>query len=1018
MPILTPHRCATRGLICGVRATSYPVGAARLQRSLVAGRDSSMKSRVRLNSCFFAPSVLLCAFARNLLLGKIAFTQRRGVSRKAQSTNRDNDHKSKLTLTKRDPIIESTMPQKGSPTGAKPAERVFLIDSMSHIFRAFYAPMANRAAPLQTTKGQVTQAVFIFTNMLRKLLQDEKPKYIAAVFESKEKTFRHETFSDYKANRQQMPDDLASQLPYIKRLCEAYNVPTISVPGFEADDVIGALAVQAADKGLQAVIVSNDKDMCQMVRDPLIVCMRQNSQVIKRKEPVPPIEWCDEAWVEKKFGVTAAQVVDLLGLMGDSVDNIPGAPGIGAKGAVQIIQTYGSIENALAHWEEVKHKTYRESLRNNAEIIRKSRELAQIRTDVDVQLDLNQLQARPPDRAAAYDLFRELEFTVLTNEFADGAVATARVAGERQYSIIRNQTELDKMIQGLWEAENVGLAILNSSPIGAGQQQSTRDEHGAHGIAFSAAAGKSAFIDLENFAEGKAAAIGSLRELLGNGLLEKSVHDLKRAVALLAPLGVELAGVADDTLIAAYILDPTRSKYELSDLAREAVGAESGPPNNGWDEPAWRAAESADWTAQVARELRKRIDEKDLDSIYREIELPLAPLLYRIERAGMRVDTKVLADLSQQLGEELGRLTDQICKLAGREFNINSPKQVAECFEELNIISGRKTSTGRVSTSRAVLEELATTHELPRLIIEYRELDKLKSVYTDALPHQIAGDGRIHGQLNQTVAATGRLSSSDPNLQNIPIRTEQGRRIRAAFVAEKGNKLISADYSQLELRLLAHITRDEVMLDAFQKGDDIHNRTARLVFGAKTDEELKDARRFAKIVNFAIAYAIEPWGLSQRVGISRQEARKVIDDYYDTYKGVRRYMDEIPVQAREHGYVRSLYGRIRPLPGINDRNANIRRAAEREGINMPIQGTASDIVKIAMLHVDEAFRREGLDAKMLMQVHDELLVECPKNQAEKVAKTLKREMESAVELDVPLIAETGIGDNWMDAKKQ
>ncbi|HVS82412.1 MAG TPA: DNA polymerase I [Pyrinomonadaceae bacterium] len=911
------------------------------------------------------------------------------------------------------------MPQKGSPAGGKPAERVFLIDSMSHIFRAFYAPMANRAAPLQTSKGQVTQAVFIFTNMLRKLLQDEKPKYIAAIFESGEKTFRHETFTEYKANRQQMPDDLASQLPYIMRLCEAYNVPQISVPGFEADDVIGALAVQAANTGLQAVIVSNDKDMCQMVRDPLIVCMRQNSQVIKRKEPVPPIEWCDEAWVEKKFGVTAGQVVDLLGLMGDSVDNIPGAPGIGAKGAVQIIQTYGSIENALAHWEEVKHKTYRESLRNNTEIIRKSRELAQIRTDVDVQLDLKQLETHPPDRAAAYELFRELEFTALTSEFADGASAAARVTTERNYSIIRSKAELDRVIQGLWEAEHIGVAISNSTLPGAGQQQSTRDEHGASGIAFAKQAGNAAFVDLENFAEGKNAALRPVRELLGNGLLEKSVHDLKRTVALLAPLDVELVGVADDTLIAAYILDPTRSKYELSDLAREAAGAEGGggPPYEGWNEAAWQAAEAADWTAQVARELRKRIDEKDLGSIYREIELPLAPLLYRMERAGMRVDTKVLAELSAHLGEELAKLTDRICKLAGREFNINSPKQVAECFEALNIVSGRKTSTGRVSTSRAVLEELAQTYELPRLIIEYRELDKLKSVYTDALPHQIAADGRIHSQLNQTVAATGRLSSSDPNLQNIPIRTELGRRIRRAFVAERGNKLVSADYSQLELRLLAHITRDEVMLDAFQKGEDIHNRTARLVFGAKTDEELKEARRFAKIVNFAIAYAIEPWGLSQRVGISRQEARKVIDDYYATYKGVRRYMDEIPVQARQDGYVRSLYGRIRPLPGINDRNANIRRAAEREGINMPIQGTASDIVKIAMLHVDEAFRREGLDAKMLMQVHDELLVECPKNEAEQVAKTLKREMESAVELDVPLIADTGVGDNWMDAKR-
>ena len=915
-------------------------------------------------------------------------------------------------------MIEFIMPQEKSPAGTKPAERVFLIDSMSHIFRAFYAPLANRAAPLANSKGQVTQAVFIFTNMLRKLISDEQPKYIAAIFESKEKTFRHETFTEYKANRQEMPDDLASQLPYIKRLCEAYNVPMISVSGFEADDVIGALAVQAAEKNLQAVIVSNDKDMCQLVRDPLIVCMRQNSQVIKRKEPVPAIEWCDEAWVEKKFGVPANKLVDLLGLMGDSIDNIPGAPGVGPKGAVQLIQEYGSIEGALEHWEEIKHKKYRESLRDNAELIRKSRELAQIRTDVEVHLDLDQLERQPPDRAAAYELFRELEFTNLRNEFADGAMATARVASQRTtYSLVRNKAELDALMQRLWEAESVGLALTNSSEPGAGQQYSTRDEHGARGIAFSSADGNSAFVDLDAFVEGRGVAVEGIRELLSNGLLEKTVHDLKRATALLEPLGIELAGVADDTLLAAYVLDPTRSKYDLADLARETVGVESGgPPYEGWSESAWRGVEVADLTAQVARVLRRRLDEKDLGKIYREIELPLAPMLYRMERAGIRLDTEVLAELSRHLGAELAKLTDKICQLAGREFNINSPKQVGECFEALNIVSGRKTSTGRVSTSKAVLEELAQTHELPRLIIEYRELEKLKSVYTDALPHQVAADGRIHGQLNQTVAATGRLSSSEPNLQNIPIRTELGRRIRRAFIAEPGNKLVSADYSQLELRLLAHITRDEVMLDAFQKGEDIHDRTARLVFKAKSDEELREARRFAKIVNFAIAYAIEPWGLSQRVGISRQEARKVIDDYYATYKGVRRYMEEIPIQAREHGYVRSLYGRIRPLPGINDRNANIRRAAEREGINMPIQGTASDIVKIAMLHAEEAFRREGLNAKILMQIHDELLVESPADQAEQVAATLKREMESAVTLDVPLIAETGIGDNWMDAK--
>ena len=909
------------------------------------------------------------------------------------------------------------MPQTQAPAADKPAERVFLIDSMSHIFRAFYAPLSNRAAPLMTSKGQVTQAVFIFTNMLRKLIQDEKPKYIAAVFESKEKTFRHEAFADYKATRTQMPDELASQLPYIRRLCEAYNVPMISLSGYEADDVIGTLAMKAADAGLKAVIVSNDKDMCQLVRDPWIVSMRQNSQVVKRKEPVPPIEWCDEAWVLKKFGVPAGKLVELLGLMGDSIDNIPGAPGVGPKGAVQIIQQFGSIENALNNWEEIKNKRYRESLRDNAELIRKSRELAQIKTDLEVELDLEELEAKPPDRGAAYELFRELEFANLTQEFADGAVASARVTAAREYKQIRTRTELDVLIKQLWEAETIGFAVSNSTPAGAGQQQSTRDDHAARGIAFSTAAGKSAFVDLDNFDGGKNAAIPPLRELFANGLLDKSVHDYKRGTALLAPLGVDLAGVADDTLLAAYVIDPTRSRYDLVDLARDAVGVEGGgPPHDGWSETAWQAVEVADLTAQVAAVMRQRIDEKDLGSIYRDIELPLAPLLYRMERAGMRIDTDVLAELSRNLGDQLATLTDRICQMAGREFNINSPKQVGECFEALNIISGRKTSTGRVSTSKAVLEELALTHELPRLIIEYRELEKLKSVYTDALPHQVAADGRVHGALNQTVAATGRLSSSDPNLQNIPIRTELGRQIRRAFVAEKGNKLISADYSQLELRLLAHITRDAVMLDAFQKGEDIHNRTSRLVFGAQTESELKEARRFSKIVNFAIAYAIEPWGLSQRVGISRQEARKVIDDYYDTYKGVRRYMEEIPILAREQGFVRSLYGRIRPLPGINDRNGNIRRAAEREAINMPIQGTASDIVKMAMLRADEAFQRENLQARMLMQVHDELLVECAAGDAERVAATLKREMENAVELDVPLIAETGIGDDWMSAK--
>jgi DNA polymerase-1 len=887
---------------------------------------------------------------------------------------------------------------------------------MSHIFRAFFAPMANRAAPLANSKGQVTQAVYIFTNMLRKLLTDEKPNYIAAIFESGEKTFRHETFADYKANRLAMPEDLASQLPYIRRLCEAFNIPVINSPGYEADDVIGTLAKKVAEEKLQAVIVSNDKDMCQLVADPYVVCMRTNSQVVKRKEYVPPIEWCDEAWVEKKFGVPATKVVDLLGLMGDSIDNIPGAPGIGAKGAVQIITQFGSIDNALERWEEVKHKTYRESLHNNPDLIRQSRELARIRLDLDVELDLDQIKARPPDRAAAYELFKELEFSALTREFADAASKPA-ASGDLNYELIDSRAGLDRLIKTFWDAESVAVAVADSTPAETDEQQCAFEYEAASVLAFSTAPGTAAVIDLDKFAEGRNEATAALREVLSNGLIEKSVHDLKRAIGLLSGLDITLEGVKDDTFLAAYLIDPNRSKYELGDLAREAAEVEkTTKPANGWTDAQWNTAVAADLTAQTARVLHQRILEKKLETIYTEMELPLAPLLFRMEQAGLKVDRTTLSDLSNFLGMELKKLTVKIYELAGREFNIGSPKQVGEVLSELEMTSGRKTSTGRISTSKAVLEELAQTYELPRLIIDYRELDKLKSVYTDALPNQIAADGRIHCLLNQTVAATGRLSSSEPNLQNIPIRTELGRRIRRAFVAEKGYKIISADYSQLELRLLAHITQDAVMLEAFQHGEDIHARTARLVFGAKTDEELKEARRFAKIVNFAIAYAIEPWGLSQRVGISRQEAKKVIEDYYNTYKGVRRYMEEVPLRAREHGYVRSIYGRIRPLQGINDRNANIRKAAEREAINMPIQGTASDIVKIAMLRVDEEFKREQLDARLLMQVHDELLVEVAAEAAEHVAEVLKREMESAVSLDVPLIVDVGIADNWMDAK--
>jgi DNA polymerase-1 len=898
-------------------------------------------------------------------------------------------------------------------------KRVFLIDAMSHIFRAFFAPMGMRQEPLRNSKGQVTQAVFVFTNMLRKLIKDENPEYIAAIFDTSAPTFRHDSFAAYKANRAEMPDDLSSQMPYIIKVCEAFCIPILKMDGFEADDLIGTLAQKVAEKDMQAVIVSNDKDLCQLVRDPLIVCMRQNSQNVKRKVQVPAIEWCDEAWVLNKFGVPPSKIIDLLGLMGDAIDNIPGAPGIGEKGATKLVQQFGSAEGAMEHADEVTHKTYRESLKNNQDMIRQSLELATIHTTMEIELDLDALKHGEPDRELAYSLFRELEFTALTKEFADSAPLFSAMEGaasdqtERNYQIVKTRDELDKLVRKLWETEHWSFEIDDPNSAKA----SSFDKLPPAGIAIATAPGVSHYIDLENFEGGTDAAVEPLRDILSNGFLEKSAHDYKTDLAVLQKLGIEPEAVADDTCLAAYLLDPVRAHYDVPFMAQVYLDKEIAfeVPEN-WSENQFRTAERADLIAQLAFALRKKIFQEKLEKIYTEIEIPLVPILFRMEMTGMKINVAALTEFSAFISTELERLSKKIFAISNREFNINSPKQVGEILHELNIETGRKTATGQISTSKDILTELAQTYEIAQLIIDYRELDKLKSTYADTLPAQVASDGRIHGKLNQTVSATGRLSSTDPNLQNIPIRTELGRRIRKAFVPEKGNKLISADYSQLELRLLAHITRDERMLEAFQNGEDIHAQTAKLVFGAMDDKDEKEKRRLAKIVNFGIAYALEAFGLSQRVGLSRAESRKVIDDYFETYKGIKKYMKETPEVAREQGYITSLFGRRRYFPSINDRNYNVRSRAEREAINMPMQGTASDIVKMAMLKVDAALRRENLKTQMLMQIHDELLFEAPAAEVEKASEIIKREMESAAELDVPLIVEIGVGDNWKDTK--
>lgn len=909
----------------------------------------------------------------------------------------------------------------------KEPKRVFLVDSMSHIFRAYFAPMGARSEPLRNSKGQITQAVFVFTNILRKLLTDEKPDYIAAVFDSATPTFRHEAYAEYKANRDDMPDDLSAQMPYIKKVCEAFRIPILKMDGYEADDIIGTLALRCKEQGLQAVIVSNDKDLCQLVSDPLIVCMRQNSQNVKRKVPVPPVEWCDEAWVEEKFGLPPGKIIDYLGLMGDSIDNIPGAKGIGAKGALKLIQKFGSAENAMARADEVKHKTYRNSLKENQEEIRQSLELATVHTEVPVALELDKLKYEEPDRELAYRLFRELEFNTLTREFADAAplfdgisdgaegVGAPLVETNRRYHLIKTREELDKLIRRLWETENWSFLVDDSNSADKADSYAKR---APLGVAIATAAGASFYVDLENFADDRAEAVTQLGDILSNGFLPKCTHDLKCSLAVLHKLGIEPEAVEDDTMIAAYLLDSSRPKYDLQTLAQiNLPGApDSDEIPEGWTENQFRTTANADFAFQLAPLLRNKIIEDGLEQIYTEIELPLVPVLFEIEMAGLKVDVENLNETSEFLKGEIEKLSEKIFELAGREFNVNSPKQVGEVLQELNIETRHKTPTGKISTSKDALEEIGETYEIANLIIEYRELDKIKATYSDVLPTLIDDDGRIHGNLNQTVTTTGRLSSSDPNLQNIPIRTEVGRRIRRAFVPETGNKLISADYSQLELRILAHITQDEVMLEAFKNNEDIHAKTAKLVFEAKTDAELREKRRLAKIVNFAIAYAVEAYGLSQRVGISRAEAKEVIEDYYETYKGIKKFMEETPEIAKEQGFVTSILGRRRYVPSIRDRNYNVRSRAEREAINMPIQGTASDIVKIAMLRVRRALKRENLETRMIMQVHDELLLEGPDAEIPKALEIVKNEMEAAVELDVPLLVEIGAGDNWMNVK--
>ncbi|MGE5645264.1 MAG: DNA polymerase I [Acidobacteriota bacterium] len=862
--------------------------------------------------------------------------------------------------------------------------RIFLIDSFGFIFRAYHARARMPAPMMRTTTGIPTEAVYIFNNMLRKLTTAYKPEYIAAVFESAGPTFREQAFAEYKANRTEMPDDLARQIPYVRRLLEAMRIPILEFTGFEADDVIGAIARRAEAAGFDVAIVSSDKDMLQLV-----------DERVSMFNPIQDDLWYDPAKVEEKMGVKPGQVADLLALKGDAIDNIPGAPGIGDKGARDIIAKFGSVEAALDRAAELGDKgygkRYRESLQQNRERIEMSKRLATIDVAVPIELDLEAVKAQEPDTPALKGLYRELEFFSLME-----ALGPEEDTRPRDYATLDTPEAVDAFLASIPAGASVAVAIAAPAAADAGGMFAEEPQPVA-ALAFQP--GHVRAVSL----------IERLRPLLEDAARPKIGHDLKQLYLALARWQIEPRGLEHDVMLYAFLLNADPSGCSLEKLARARL-----------DRKLETIVEhQADCTLELNAALSREVDERGFRDLYNRIDLPLVRVLARMEQRGVRVDPAEMRRMSELMEGEVQRLTKDIYALAGKTFNINSPQQLGKVlFEDLHLPAPVKYGRGKtISTAADVLEDLAADHEIVRKVLEYRQLVKLKGTYVDALPALIdPATGCLHTSFNQTGAATGRLSSSNPNLQNIPIRTEMGREIRAAFIPREGWKLIVADYSQIELRLLAHFAQCPVLLGAFRAGEDIHTRTAAEVFGVPPLMVTPELRRRAKAVNFGIVYGLSAFGLAAQLGISRHEAQTYIDNYFARYTGVRKFIDRTIAEVRKTGVTKTLFGRERPIPDMNSRNPNQRGFAERTAVNTPLQGTAADLIKLAMIRIDREIEQRKMQSAMLLQVHDELLFEAPPEEIDEVRKLVKREMENVHPLDVPLVADVGVGDNWRDAK--
>jgi len=830
---------------------------------------------------------------------------------------------------------------------------------------------------MRTTTGISTEAVFIFHNMVRKLRATYKPEHIAAIFESG-KTFREETlFAEYKANRTEMPPDLRDQIPYIRRTLEAMRIPILQFEGFEADDVIGALATCAADVA-DVVIVSSDKDMLQLVNDR-----------VHMYNPVKEDVWYDPATAEAFMGVKPSQVPDLFALQGDSIDNIPGAPGIGEKGAVDLIKRFGSVEAAIERAAEVERKTYRESLQNNRDQIMLSKRLATIDTTVPISFRLEDFAAQEPNLAELKKVYKELEFYSLLKE-----AGSSEETHSRDYATIGSREDAVEYVAMLMQLDP-------AKPIAIAMQSSVEGDLPLTMIGVSHHAGEARALSTEY--------LDLLKPILEDENRPKIANDVKAVTLALGKYGISARGFPHDVMLYAFLLcaDPSGCSPEVLAeryLDRKLVAA---------------AEQHADLALTLAERLIPEIEQEGFREIYERIDLPLAGVLTRIEQTGIRIEPAQLKVLSGKLDADIQRLSSEIYELAGKPFNISSPQQLSKIlFEDLNLPAPVKYGKGKTtSTAADVLEGLAAEYPIAGKVLEYRQFSKLKGTYVDALPQLIDPvTHRLHTTFNQAGAATGRLSSSNPNLQNIPIRTELGREIRAAFVPREGWRLVVADYSQIELRLLAHMSRDPVLLQAFRNGEDIHTRTAAEVFAVPPLMVTPEMRRNAKAVNFGIVYGQTPFGLAATLGIDRKEAETYIHTYFELHAGVKKFIQETIAEVRKTGFAPTLFGRKRPIPDMHSRNPNARSFAERTAVNTPLQGTAADLIKLAMIQIDEIFRREKLETKMLLQVHDELVFEAPPREVEEVAQMVKREMENVHRLDVPMIVDVGIGDNWRDAK--